>query len=103
VRIAVNDELGALERGLPALRERLTGKGRLAVISYHSGEDRIVKQAFRAWSAACRCPPRQLQCTCEGEPLGTTVTRRPITASAAELVRNPRARSARLRVWERSA
>ena len=99
VRIAVNDELPGLERALPALRDRLTPGGTLAVIAYHSGEDRIVKNAFRDWSAACICPPKQPVCTCRGRPLGTTVTRRAIPASADEIARNPRARSARLRAW----
>lgn len=103
VRIAVNDELPGLERALPALRDRLTPGGTLVVIAYHSGEDRIVKNAFRQWSAACICPPRQPMCTCRGQPLGTTITRRAITASEDEVARNPRARSARLRAWRSAA
>ena len=99
VRIAVNDELAVLERALPALRDRLHTRGVLAVITYHSGEDRIVKHAFRDWSAACTCPPRQPVCTCRGRSLGTTLTKKAITASADEVARNPRARSARLRAW----
>jgi len=99
VRIAVNDELPGLERALPALRDRLVPGGTLVVIAYHSGEDRIVKNAFREWSAACICPPKQPVCTCRGRPLGTTITRRAIPASADEIARNPRARSARLRAW----
>ena len=99
VRIAVNDELAVLERALPALRDRLHTRGVLAVITYHSGEDRIVKHAFRDWSAACTCPPRQPACTCRGRSLGTTLTKKAITASADEVSRNPRARSARLRAW----
>lgn len=99
VRIAVNDELPGLERALPALRDRLLPGGTLVVIAYHSGEDRIVKNAFREWSAACICPPKQPVCTCRGRPLGTTITRRGIPASADEVARNPRARSARLRAW----
>jgi 16S rRNA (cytosine1402-N4)-methyltransferase len=99
VRIAVNDELAVLERALPALRDRLHTRGVLAVITYHSGEDRIVKHAFRDWSAACTCPPRQPVCTCRGRSLGTTLTKKAITASADEVTRNPRARSARLRAW----
>jgi 16S rRNA (cytosine1402-N4)-methyltransferase len=99
VRIAVNDELPGLERALPALRDRLTPGGTLAVIAYHSGEDRIAKHALRSWSAACICPPRQPTCTCRGRPLGTTLTRRALTASHDEVLRNPRARSARLRAW----
>jgi 16S rRNA (cytosine1402-N4)-methyltransferase len=99
VRIAVNDEIGGLERALDRLRERLYPGGTLAVIAYHSGEDRVVKNAFRDWSASCICPPRQPICTCRGHPLGTLVTRRPVTASPEEADRNPRARSARLRAW----
>jgi 16S rRNA (cytosine1402-N4)-methyltransferase len=99
VRIAVNDELPSLERALPALRDRLLPGGTFVVIAYHSGEDRLVKNAFREWSAACVCPPKQPVCTCRGRPLGTTITRRAIPASADEVIRNPRARSARLRAW----
>jgi 16S rRNA (cytosine1402-N4)-methyltransferase len=99
VRIAVTDEIGGLERALDKLRERLHPGGILVVIAYHSGEDRVVKNAFRDWSASCICPPRQPICTCRGHALGTLVTRRPITASPEEADRNPRARSARLRAW----
>ena len=102
VRIAVNDEIGGLERALDQLRERLEPGGVLVVISYHSGEDRVVKNAFRDWSASCVCPPRQPVCTCRGHPLGTPLTRRPVTASPEEADRNPRARSARLRAWRRA-
>jgi 16S rRNA (cytosine1402-N4)-methyltransferase len=99
VRIAVNDELGALERALPILRDRLRPSGIMTVIAYHSGEDRIVKQAFREWSAACICPPKQPMCTCRGRPLGETITRKSIVAGEEERTVNPRARSARLRAW----
>jgi 16S rRNA (cytosine1402-N4)-methyltransferase len=102
VRIAVNDELAGLDRALPALRDRLAPGGRFAVLSYHSGEDRRVKHAFREWSTGCICPPRQPACTCGHESLGVLVTRRAETASADETARNPRARSAKLRVWERA-
>jgi 16S rRNA (cytosine1402-N4)-methyltransferase len=101
IRIAVNDELGALERALPALRDRLTSDGVIAVIAYHSGEDRLVKRAFAEWSTACTCPPRQPLCTCGGVALGRTITRRPIRPSTGESDENPRARSALLRAWQR--
>jgi 16S rRNA (cytosine1402-N4)-methyltransferase len=100
VRIAVNEELDGLERALPALRDRLTPGGVLAIMAYHSGEDRLVKHAFRAWSEDCVCPPRHPMCTCGGSrALGTVLTRRAIVATPEELARNPRARSAKLRAW----
>ena len=99
VRIEINDELGGLAHALPALREHLEPGGIMAVIAYHSGEDRIVKGAFRDWSTDCVCPPRQPQCTCRGRALGELVTRRSVTATPGEVAANPRARSARLRAW----
>ncbi|MFM8909185.1 MAG: 16S rRNA (cytosine(1402)-N(4))-methyltransferase RsmH [Gemmatimonadota bacterium] len=102
VRIAVNDELDGLRQALVSLRERLTPGGVFAVISYHSGEDRVVKHAFREWSTACTCPPRQPRCSCGGVALGAAVTRKAILATAEEIARNPRARSAKLRVWRRA-
>lgn len=99
VRIAVNDELAGVAAALPALRDRLVPGGVLAVIAYHSGEDRLVKQAFREWSTDCLCPPRQPVCNCGHEALGALVTRKAVQASASETARNPRARSARLRAW----
>jgi 16S rRNA (cytosine1402-N4)-methyltransferase len=102
VRIAVNDEIGGLARALPLLRDRLAPSGVIAVITYHSGEDRLVKHTFREWSVACTCPPRQLRCTCGGDnALGAVVTRRAIVAAADEILRNARARSAKLRAWRR--
>jgi 16S rRNA (cytosine1402-N4)-methyltransferase len=103
VRIAVNEEIDALTTALPTLRDRLLAGGRLAIIAYHSGEDRVVKHTFRDWSQACRCPPRQPLCTCGGVAMGTVITRRAIVATPAEVERNPRARSAKLRVWRRAA
>jgi 16S rRNA (cytosine1402-N4)-methyltransferase len=103
VRIAVNGEMTALETALPRLRDRLVPGGTLAVITYHSGEDRIVKHAMREWSRDCICPPKQLECTCRGRALGSLVSRKSITASATETARNPRARSARLRAWRSAA
>ena len=102
IRIAVNDELSGLEQALPSLRDRLTPGGVLAIISYHSGEDLLVKNAFRDWSTACMCPPRQMLCTCRGTPLGETLTRKPINATDDEIDGNSRARSARLRAWKRA-
>ena len=99
VRIAVNDELAGLAHALPDLRGRLAPGGTLVVIAYHSGEDRLVKHAFREWSARCVCPPEVLRCGCRGEPLGETLTRKAVTATPEEIARNPRARSARLRAW----
>ncbi len=97
VRIAVNDELAGLGRALPAFRDALEPGGRLAVITYHSGEDRLVKLAFREWASACICPPRQPVCTCRGRPLGRLEPRKPILPSEEEIAANPRARSAKLR------
>ena len=99
VRIAVNDELAGLERALPLLRDHLAPGGTLAVISYHSGEDRIVKNALRDWSNDCVCPPKQPVCTCRGQALGELLTRKSITADPEEMARNPRSRSARLRAF----
>lgn len=103
IRIAVNDELAVLEQALPRLRDRLRPGGVMAVIAYHSGEDRLVKHAFAGWSAACVCPPRQPVCTCRGHALGTTVTKKPVRPEPAEANANPRARSALLRAWRRAA
>ncbi|MEP6733352.1 MAG: 16S rRNA (cytosine(1402)-N(4))-methyltransferase RsmH [bacterium] len=103
VRIAVNDELSGVERALPDLRDRLSPGGTIAVIAYHSGEDRIVKHAFRAWSEDCICPPRHPMCTCGGNrSMGAVINRRAMTAGSEETAHNPRARSARLRAWQRA-
>ena len=99
VRIAVNDELPGLARALPAFREALVDRGTLAVISYHSGEDRLVKGAFRDWSVACVCPPGLPQCVCGQVSLGEAEPRRAIIPSAEEVAANPRARSAKLRFF----
>jgi len=99
LRIRVNDELGRLTRALPAYRDRLSPGGLLAVISYHSGEDRIVKHAFREWARTCVCPPAFPMCVCRGQALGKVVTRKPIVPGDRELASNPRARSARLRLF----
>jgi 16S rRNA (cytosine1402-N4)-methyltransferase len=98
LRIEVNDELGALERALPAVLELLRPGGRLAVISFHSLEDRIVKQFLRAQEHGCICPPDFPKCVCGKEPTLRATPRRAIRPSAEEIARNPRAQSARLRV-----
>lgn len=103
LRIAVNDELDVLDRALPALRDRLDANGVLVVLSYHSLEDRRVKEAFREWSRSCICPPEVLLCQCRGEPLGTTLTKKPLLASDEEVQMNVRARSAKLRAWKRAS
>ncbi|MCU0619309.1 MAG: 16S rRNA (cytosine(1402)-N(4))-methyltransferase RsmH [Gemmatimonadaceae bacterium] len=103
LRIAVNDELPGLARALPALRDRLAPGGVLCVLTYHSGEDRLVKTTFRDWSTACTCPPRVPVCACDGVALGTTLTRKPVLAGDDEVARNVRARSAKLRAWRRAA
>jgi 16S rRNA (cytosine1402-N4)-methyltransferase len=100
VRIAVNDELEVLGGALPKLRDALAAGGRLGIITYHSGEDRTVKHAFREWSKDCVCPPRQPVCTCRGHSLGRVLTKKPVVPSAAEVAANPRARSAQFRVFE---
>ena len=99
LRIAVNNELEGLARALPAFRDALQPGGALAAISYHSGEDRLVKQAFHDWSRACVCPPAQPVCTCRGRSLGQEVPRGGLVPDAAEVAMNPRARSARLRIF----
>ncbi len=100
VRIAVNGEDEQLERALPALRDALVPGGRIAVITYHSGEDRLVKNAFRDWAKSCICPPRQPICTCRGRSLGRLLSKKGVTAAAPEVAANPRARSAKLRAFE---
>jgi 16S rRNA (cytosine1402-N4)-methyltransferase len=101
LRIAVNGELESLRGALPDLRDLLAGGGVLAVISYHSLEDRIVKDAFREWSRSCICPPRLPECRCRGRALGATLTRKPLRPSQEEVAENPRSRSALLRAWRR--
>ncbi|MFN8418826.1 MAG: 16S rRNA (cytosine(1402)-N(4))-methyltransferase RsmH [Anaerolineae bacterium] len=101
LRIAVNDELGAIERTLPQAIRLLRSGGRLAVISFHSLEDRIVKNLFRDEATDCHCPPEQLICICGHVASVALITRKPITATEAEIAANPRSRSAKLRVVEK--
>ena len=103
LRIEVNQELTALARFLAAAVARMNGGGRLAVISYHSLEDRLVKDAFRRDSGVCLCPPRLPQCVCGARAALRVLTRRPLRPSEAEQRRNPRSRSAKLRVAEKLA
>ena len=102
LRIAVNDELGSLEAALPAAVELLALGGRIAVISFHSLEDRIVKRFFQAEQRGCVCPPELPACVCGRSPRLRILTRHPVTAGAEELARNPRSHSAKLRVAERT-
>ncbi len=101
IRIAVNDELGELERLLECALEALNPGGRLAIISFHSLEDRLVKTAYARWARGCTCPPDFPVCVCGKTPRVKLVGRRPITAGEEELKENPRARSAKLRLAER--
>jgi 16S rRNA (cytosine1402-N4)-methyltransferase len=101
LRIAVNDELSALTSALEQARDILGAGGRLVVISFHSLEDRIVKQFMQRESRDCICPPEQPACTCGHVASLRTLTRRPVTPAADEIARNPRSRSARLRAAER--
>ncbi|MBQ8687970.1 MAG: 16S rRNA (cytosine(1402)-N(4))-methyltransferase RsmH [Ruminococcus sp.] len=101
IRIAVNGEFEHLEQGLEAAFRCLKPGGRLAVITFHSLEDRIVKKQFAKWCQGCICPPDFPQCVCGREPEGRLVNRKPLIASEAELSENNRSRSAKLRVIER--
>ena len=101
IRIAVNDELGAVSRMMQAAVGRLDPGGRLAVITFHSLEDRIVKSEMQQAARGCTCPPEFPVCVCGKKPLVKLVTRKPIVSGPAELEENPRARSAKLRVAEK--
>ena len=101
IRIAVNDELGAVETVMKTAVSCLNPGGRLAIITFHSLEDRIVKNGMVAASKGCTCPPNFPVCVCGNKPKVRLITRKPITASEEELERNPRSRSAKLRVCEK--
>ncbi len=101
LRIAVNDELGALNEVLPQAVEVLVRGGRIAVITFHSLEDRIVKNFFKRESSGCLCPADQPVCTCNHQPCLKILTKRPVTPAESELAANPRSRSAKLRVAEK--
>jgi 16S rRNA (cytosine1402-N4)-methyltransferase len=101
LRIAVNDELGSLERGLTAGIRLLNKGGRGVIISFHSLEDRIVKNTFRTLAQGCTCPKDFPRCVCDTVPLVRVLTGKPVTAADAEVRENPRARSAKLRAVEK--
>jgi 16S rRNA (cytosine1402-N4)-methyltransferase len=101
IRIAVNDELSAVDRMMQTAVGRLNPNGRLAVITFHSLEDRIVKNAMAQAAKGCTCPPEFPVCVCGKKPQVRLITRKAILAGEAELEQNPRARSAKLRVAEK--
>ena len=101
IRIAVNDELGSVERVMRKAIPLLNKGGRLAVITFHSLEDRIVKQAMAEAAKGCTCPPNFPVCVCGKKPQVKLITRKPIVSGQEELERNPRARSAKLRICEK--
>ena len=101
VRIAVNDELAPLEGVLKDLADLLKDGGRLLVITFHSLEDRIVKKTFRTLQKPCTCPPKAPVCTCGKKPLGKALGGGAIKPAEQEIMNNPRARSAKLRVFEK--
>ena len=101
IRIAVNDELGELPPMLDAAEKNLKSGGRLAVITFHSLEDRIVKKKLQELAQGCICPPEFPVCVCGRKPKVKLITRKPIVSNEEELAENPRARSAKLRVAEK--
>ena len=101
IRIAVNDELGAVETIMNDAAGLLNPGGRLAIITFHSLEDRIVKLGMNEWAKGCTCPPNFPVCVCGKKPLVRVINRKPVTASETELEENPRSRSAKLRVCEK--
>ena len=101
LRIAVNHELDALDEGLDGIFDCLNPGGRLCVITFHSLEDRLVKNKFRRWATACTCPPELPICICGGKAKAKLITRKPIEARSDELTENRRSRSAKLRVLEK--
>lgn len=103
LRMAVNDELGELQRFLDGILRRLRLGGRLAIICFHSLEDRMVKQAMRHWAEGCRCPRHVMRCVCGHEPEVRILFKKPVQAGEDELARNPRASSAKLRAAEKIA
>ena len=101
LRIAVNSELDALNEGMDGIFDCLAPGGRFCIITFHSLEDRLVKNKFRRWATACTCPPEYPVCLCGGKPKAKLITRKPIEADSSELESNRRSRSAKLRVLEK--
>ena len=101
LRIAINNELGILEQAIEDMAGLLAPGGRLCIITFHSLEDRLVKNKFRHWATACTCPPEFPVCVCGGKPKAKLITRKPIEAKGQELEENRRSRSAKLRVLEK--
>ena len=101
IRIAVNSELDALNEGLDGIFDCLAPGGRLCVITFHSLEDRLVKNKFRRWAQKCTCPPEFPVCVCGSKAKAKLITRHPIEAEPDELEENRRSRSAKLRVLEK--
>ena len=101
LRIAVNQELDVLSKGLDEAFELLSVGGRLSVITFHSLEDRMVKQRMNSWCTGCTCPPEFPVCVCGNKPKAKLIYKKGLAPSDEELERNPRARSARLRVCEK--
>ncbi len=102
LRMEVNRERSELESALPQLLEAMAPEGVMVAITYHSGEDRIVKRHFKEWSRACICPPSQPVCNCAGIPRGQLLGRQPIRPAPEEVAANPKARSAKLRAFRKS-
>lgn len=102
LRIEINDELNILEQTIPLAVERLVDEGRLVIISFHSLEDRIVKRSFRNLQNPCQCPREFPECRCGKVGVGRVITKRPVTPKEEEIRNNPRSRSARLRVFEKT-
>jgi 16S rRNA (cytosine1402-N4)-methyltransferase len=102
LRIKVNDELEGIRKALPLAVKFTKPGGRIAVISFHSLEDRIVKETFKLLEKGCTCPPKQPVCLCGKKPVGKVITKKPIIATDIEIRVNPRARSAKLRVFEKN-
>ena len=101
IRIAVNDELGVLDRVLDQAMRCLDHGGRIGVITFHSLEDRIVKERMNSWLGRCTCPPELPICRCEAKTIAKVLTRKPILPSIEEVEQNPRSRSAKLRIAEK--